>query len=65
MKFVIADLINNPKIPKWLRYVIVTVAAGLVIYIYVMLIIKSPMIWGKIFGGVLAAPFGLAAIFFM
>ena len=63
MKFIIADLIDNPKISKWLRYVIVTVATGLDIFIDVILIAKSPMIWGKIFGGVLAAPFGLTAIF--
>ena len=63
MEFIIADLIDNPKIPKWLRYVIVTAATGLVIFVDVMPIVKSPMIWGKIFGGVLAAPFGLAAIF--
>lgn len=63
MEFIIADLIDNPKIQKWLRYVIVTVATGFVVFIDVMLIVKSPMIWGKIFGGVLAAPFGLSAIF--
>ena len=42
MEFIIADLIDNPKIPKWLRYVIVTVAAGLVIFIDVMPIVKKP-----------------------
>ena len=47
MEFIIADLIDNPKIPKWLRYVIVTAATGLVILIDVMLIVKSPMIWVK------------------
>ena len=63
MEFIIADLINNPKIPKWLCYVIVTVATGFVIFIGVMPIVKRPMICGKIFGGVLAALFVLNSIF--
>ncbi len=63
MKFIIADLINNPKISKWLCYVIVTVATGFVIFIGVMPIVKRPMIWGKIFGGVLASLFVLNSIF--
>ena len=63
MEFIIADLINNPKIPKWLRYVIVTAVTGLVVFIGVMLIIKSPMLLGKIFGCVLAALFVLTAIY--
>lgn len=63
MEFIIADLINNPKIPKWLRYVIVTVATGFVVFIGVMPIVKSPMMWGKIFGGVLVTLFVLNSIF--
>lgn len=43
----IADLINNPKAPKWLRYVIVTLVCGFVIFLGVMLALKSPMLVGK------------------
>ena len=50
----IADLINNPKIPKWLRYLIVMLVCGGIIFLGAMLALKSPMLSGKIFGGVLA-----------
>ena len=59
----LADLINNPKLPKWLRYVIVTVVCGLVIFLGVTLAIKSPVLVGKIFGGVLSVVFLAAAIY--
>lgn len=59
----IADLINNPKIPKWLRYIIVTIVCGFVIFLGVMLAIKSPMLIGKIFGVVLSILFFAAAIY--
>ena len=63
MESFIADLINNPKIPKWLRYIIVSVVCGFVIFLGVMLAVKSPMLIGKIFGGILAALFFTAAIY--
>ena len=59
----IADLINNPKAPKWLRYVIVTLVCGFVIFLGVMLALKSPMLVGKIFGGALSALFLAAAVY--
>ena len=59
----IADLINNPKIPKWLRDIIVTIVCGFVIFLGVMLAIKSPMLIGKIFGVVLSVLFFAAAIY--
>lgn len=42
MEFIIAELINNPKIPKWLRYVIVIAICGAIIVLGVMLAIKAP-----------------------
>lgn len=42
MEFIIAELINNPKIPKWLRYVIVTAICGAIIVLGVMLAINAP-----------------------
>ena len=59
----IADLINNPKVPKWLRYVIVTLVCGFVIFLGVMLALKSPMLVGKIFGGALSVLFLAAAVY--
>lgn len=62
MEFIIAELINNPKIPKWLLYVIVTAICGAIIVLGVMLAIKSPMLAGRIFGGFLSALFAAATI---
>lgn len=59
----IADLINNPKVLKWLRYVIVTLVCGFVIFLGVMLALKSPMLVGKIFGGALSVLFLAAAVY--
>ena len=59
----IAVLINNPKAPKWLRYVIVTLVCGFVIFLGVMLALKSPMLIGKIFGGALSVLFLAAAVY--
>ncbi len=59
----IADLINNPKATKWLRYVIVTIVCGFLIFLGVMLALKSPMLVGKIFGGALSAFFLAAAVY--
>ncbi len=42
MEFIIAELINTPKIPKWLRYVIVTAICGAIIVLGVMLAINAP-----------------------
>ena len=64
MESFIADLINNPKVPKWLRCVIVTLVCGCVIALGVVLAIKSPMLIGKIFGGVMATLF-LAAVVYL
>ena len=64
MESFIADLINNPRVPKWLRCVIVVAVCGLVVFLSVMLIIKSPMIVGTIFGGVLTSA-TIAAIIYL
>ncbi len=61
----IADLINNPKIPKWLRYVIVTLACGFVVFLGIMLALKNPMLVGKIFGGALSVLFLSAAVYLL
>ena len=46
--------ITNPNVPKWLRNSIAAVICGLIIYLGIMLLLKSPMIIGKIFGGILS-----------
>lgn len=53
----IADLINNKKIPKVLRYILVLVSCLFIIFIGISLIINSSLIVGKIFGGTLSTIF--------
>lgn len=53
----IADLINNKKIPKVLRYILVLVSCLFIILIGISLIIHSSLIVGKIFGGALSTIF--------
>ena len=36
----IEDLINNPKVPKWLEFVIMAVVCGLLIFLGVLLAIN-------------------------
>ena len=63
MEFIFADIINNVKIPKWVRYLIVGVVCGAVVFLGVMLMLHSPMLVGNIFGGILAALFLAAAAY--
>lgn len=53
----IEDLINNPKVPKWLGFVIMAVACGLLIFLGVLLAINSSELVGRIFGGIMCALF--------
>lgn len=59
----IADLINNPKVPKFIRYGLVTIICAFVIYIGVICSIDSPFICGKIFGILLAITFFILGIY--
>jgi len=49
----LADLINNPNVPKWIRYVLAAVVCMFILYLGAMCALESPMIWGRIFGVVL------------
>lgn len=53
----IEDLINNPKVPKWLEFVIMAVVCGLLIFLGVLLAINSSELVGRIFGGIMYALF--------
>ena len=50
-----ADLINNPKIPKAIRYAIVTVVSLFILCLGFFCAVVSPMIIGKAFGVILCA----------
>lgn len=53
----IEDLINNPKVPKWLEFVIMAVVCGLLIFLGVLLAINSSELVGRIFGVIMCALF--------
>lgn len=53
----IADLIKSPKVPKIIRYLIVIIISIFIIFVGVICAFKSPFIWGKIFGAILAISF--------
>lgn len=55
MEPLIEDLINNPKVPKWLEFVIMAVVCGLLIFLGVLLAINSSELVGKIFGDIMCA----------
>ncbi len=57
MELFIEDLINNPKVPKWLGFVIMAVVCGLLIFLGVLLAINSSELVGRIFGGIMCALF--------
>lgn len=59
----IADLIKNPKVPKVIRYGIVTILCLFIIFVGVICAVNSPMIWGKIFGVLLATVFFMIGIY--
>ena len=49
----LADLINNSKIPKAIRYAIVSVVCLFIFYLGMLCFVESQMIIGKAFGAVL------------
>lgn len=53
----LADLINNPKVPKPIRYGIVIILNTFIIAIGILCFLKSPFLWGKVFGIILAIVF--------
>lgn len=53
----IEDSINNPKVPKWLGFVIMAVVCGLLIFLGVLLAINSSELVGRIFGGIIVRTF--------
>ena len=53
----IEDSINNPKVPKWLGFVIMAVVCCLLIFLGVLLAINSSELVGRIFGGIMCALF--------
>lgn len=59
----IADLINNPKVPKFIRYSIVTIVCLFIIIVGLSCAFNSPFLWGKIFGTLLSIIFLMIGIY--
>jgi len=49
----LADLINNPRVPKVIRYVLVSVVSLFILYLGIYCAVASPMVLGKLFGIIL------------
>lgn len=58
----IADIINNSKIPKIIRYLIVLLIAGFIVYIGVETGVNSELLWEKAFGFLTAIIFLILGI---
>lgn len=61
----LADLINNPKVPKVIRYTIVSVVNLFILYLGISCIIGSAMVIGKVFGIILCVLILMAAVYLM
>lgn len=59
----IADLINNSKIPKSIRFLIILILCLFVIFLGIILGLKSPFILGNVFGFLLALTFLVILIY--
>lgn len=59
----IADLINDPKVPKFIRYSIVTILCLFIIFLGISCAINSPFLWGKMFGIILSIAFLIIGIY--
>lgn len=59
----IADLINDPKVPKFIRYSIVTILCLFIIFLGISCVINSPFLWGEIFGIILSTAFLIIGIY--
>ncbi len=61
----LADLINCSKVPKIVRYLIVVLAVAFIVWVGIICVLNSPMLWGKIFGFALAVVFFIIGIFML
>ena len=59
----IADLINNSKIPKSIRFLIILILCSFIIFLGIILGLKSPFILGNVFGFLLALAFLVILIY--
>lgn len=59
----IADLINDEKIPKIIKYIIVCLLCGFIIVLGILMGINSELLFGKIFGIILSIVFLIIGIY--
>lgn len=63
MSSLIADLINDPKVPKYIRYGIATMVCAFVVAMGIVCTVNSPVRWGKRFGVLLSVVFLIIGIY--
>lgn len=56
-ELVFDGLIRSRKVPKAVKYLIVTALMAFLIWLFIMCLLASEMLWAKIFCGVLTAAF--------
>ena len=61
----IADLINNKKIPKIIRYIIVIIISGFIIYIGIECGLHSKLLIGNILGYLVSFIFLLIGLYLL
>lgn len=61
----IADLINNKKLPKPIRYVIIILLVGFIMWIGIGVGLHSEMLIGNIFGFLIAGIILIAGIYLL
>jgi len=59
----LADFINNNKIPKIIRCLIVFLLCGFIIFLGISTFISSQFVWGKVFGVILSIVFLIIGIY--
>ncbi len=59
----LAEFIKNNKIPKIVRDLVIVIVCGFIIFLGILVGISSPMVWGKIFGYILAVMFLIILIY--
>ena len=65
LELVFEGLLNSRRVPKIIKYILIILLCGFVIWIGINVGLSSPMLWGKIFGFALAVAFFIIAIFWL
>ena len=65
LELVFEGLLNSRRVPKIIKYILIILLCGFVIWIGISVGLSSSMLWGKIFGFALAVVFFIICIFWL